>query len=1015
MTDRKFYARLCVVVLLFLAVFGSGCGGGGGGGESGESGGGGESVEIPNSSPNDTSSQPFDLDPNSFAVDDALSTVAITYADGDSPSYVTRNLGLPSSSEGLPVTWTTSNAAALSANGNVTRPSGSNARVILTASVVSGDFRSAKSFDLTVIQARSRTIEQAKAHELLAVEDIEAMNESDDNYEISYSDSGEVLRHVDGKFTDVPVKNADDALDALQSLHEVLGIDDPYEQLALMNTARDDFGAQYSFKQVYSYSNETLEVYGRTVMLSANASGDADFLSSSFIEGDRLNDVYTRYTSEQAESAALGHYAGETGIAVVSADTRRVIYSLGEFEAEPVIAFVVRVTGSTSQGDIDDTVIVNGVDLSVISATSNIRTWTITDTGRDELGELRTFPVTVNVLLNKYLRDNGTPEVQIYSADVAHPVRVRYGTSWTDRAQISAYTNLRTVMKWWRDTFNRNSLDNKGMTVKLITHFTSMNDNACWMPSSEVICVGDIGRASLYDHTRAIGLDTLTHETTHAVISYATGGLPYKNATGAIDDGYADIFGCLRDRDWRHGWRTANDTTNPELGITYFIDKTKCLRDARENVTVSSLSGGTLSTLDDLYHVYETVTPNSYTNDNNGCHTYCRLVTHAAYLMHRDSAGSNGLTWDELGRAWYKSISMGLDATSNFQTVRRNVLRAAKQMGLNEWKLQTIRSAFDRVGITVPHGTLRAQVVDADTWLPIAGANVQLLNPTIPRLYEGRHTDADGYAVLSSDAGSYRVMAYASGYKYKDFRQYLTADKTTRIMIEMVREGTASLDLYIRDENMNLVSGANLRLSFSRGNVDMYIEDVTDSNGRHTFINLPTDYYTLRVRKTGYYEHVYSIPISPGMNYVAEYIYPESQAKYLVYLYDKGSNDFRSNLKGSVYDGTNFHLHSGNAKVFLSNGRPAAEFQAYDSAECIRFTKFSASSYAYYVTWEGASKPDWFAANIYVNLYYKGRIVRRYFPPRDSTSGEYWKAFDISARGIRHDVNEIFTDAPEAD
>lgn len=49
-------------------------------------------------------------------------------------------------------------------------------------------------------------------------------------------------------------------------------------------------------------------------------------------------------------------------------------------------------------------------------------------------------------------------------------------------------------------------------------------------------------------------------------------------------------------------------------------------------------------------------------------------------------------------------------------------------------------------------------------------------------------------------------MSYANGYKSTDFRQYVPADKTTEIVIEMVREGTASLDLYIRDENMNLVS-----------------------------------------------------------------------------------------------------------------------------------------------------------------------------------------------------------------
>ena len=651
MTDEHFSATVCVIFLLFLAVFGLSCGGGGSsssqqdttspdapatftvtfnanGGSSipSVSVNAGETLEQPADPAresfiftgwyrdNGTFSQPFAFgsdgdtvsaditlhaqwlndDPAGFAVDDALALVAITYAAGDKPGYVTQNLGLPSSSEGLAVTWSSSNPDAVSANGSVTRPADSNARVILTASVVSGDFRSARSFDLTIIQARSRTIDEAKAHEAVAVEDIELMNESSDNYEISYSDSGEVLRHVDGKFTDVPVHNADDALDAVQSLHELLGIDDPYEELAPINTARDEFGTQYLFRQVYPNAGEKLEVYGRTVMLSANASGDADFLSSSFIESGKLAEVYTRCTSEQAHDAALGHYAGESGLAVVPAETRKVIYSLENFEAGPVIAFLVRVTGTTTQGAIDDTVIVNGEDLSIIGVMSNVLTWTITDSGRDELGDRRNFPVTVKGLLRKHLRDSGTPEVVVYSGNMEHSVNIAYRSKWLDGHEISGYTGMREILKWWRDTFNRNSLNDKGMTVKLITH-ASLHDNAYWQSSSETIGVGDLSDSLRYDQTRAIGLDTLTHETTHAVIHYETGGLPYRNATGAIDDGYADIFGCLRDKDWRHGWRTANDSTSPELGITYFIDKTQCLRDAREDVTIHSLSDGQLS------------------------------------------------------------------------------------------------------------------------------------------------------------------------------------------------------------------------------------------------------------------------------------------------------------------------------------------------------------------------------------------------------------------------------------
>ena len=1076
MSNRKFFAFLYMSVMLFIAVFGTGCGGGGGSGKSSPASctitfvaNGGSSTPSIIVSKDSTAEQPedpsregyifagwyrdngtfaepfafgadgetisssvtlyaqwIDDNPAGFAVDDALAMLSITYAEGDNPGCVTQNLGLPSSSEGLPITWSSSNSGAVSPSGSVTRPSDGNAGVILTASASSGDFTAAKSFDLTVIQARTRTIDEAKLHEPVTPEDIAFMNESDDNFEITYSESDDILRHVDGRFTDVVVKNADDALDALQSIHEILGIDDPYKELTLFNAARDEFGAQYSFRQVHSTaageSGETLEVYGRSVMVSANASGDTDFLSSSFIETGKLNDVYTRCTPEQAESAALRHYAGETGISVVSSDTRKIVYSLGSYEQEPVIAFIVRVTGTAGSEMIDDSVIVSGADLSIIRVMSNIFTWTITDSGRDELGERKTFPVTVSLFpMRKNLRDSGTPEIRIYNTNQNTPVRISYNSSWNDGHQISAYTNMRTVLKWWKDTFNRNSLDNKGMIVKLITHDTSMNDNACWRSSLEVICIGNIGNSTRYDMTRAMGLDTLTHETTHAVLDYSTGGLIYQNATGAIHDGYADIFGCLRDRDWKHGWRADSSSSDPARGITYFIDKTQCLRDAAETVTVNSISQidsntGTLNTIDDLYNMYKTVAP-TRGNDNNGCHDYCRLVTHAAYLMHQDFAGSKGLTWYELGRVWYKSMSMGLDSTSDFHTVRRNVLRAAKQMGLNAWKLQKIKDAFNRIGVTVPQGVMRVHVVDADTWFPIPGANVQLVNETIPRLYDGEHTDANGYAVVSSDAGSYRVIAYASGYEPIDFRQYLPFNKMTDITIEMAKTGWASMDIYIRDVNMNPIVGANMHLYYKSGGIEIIDRDVTDSNGRYRLINVPAGYYTVRAAKPseGYGEHKYNIAVSPGMNYVSERMFKDTGNSYTAYLY-KGSRSFLdSHLKLNVSGWQNFHVSSENPTAYLSSGRQAAILYSYPSqnVECVNFMNFSGSTYVYYVHWDDASIPNW-DSDIYVKLYYKNKYLRRFGLPGGNSAGTYWKVFTLNS-GRRKDVNETAVDEPEAE
>ena len=92
-----------------------------------------------------------DDDPEQNAVDFAAALVGIIYQDGDNPGYVTRKLTLTNESLGANVSWSSSSGA-VSATGEVNRPSGSNADVVLTATVRSGDKSAAKEFRLTVIK-----------------------------------------------------------------------------------------------------------------------------------------------------------------------------------------------------------------------------------------------------------------------------------------------------------------------------------------------------------------------------------------------------------------------------------------------------------------------------------------------------------------------------------------------------------------------------------------------------------------------------------------------------------------------------------------------------------------------------------------------------------------------------------------------------------------------------------------------------------------------------------------------
>ncbi len=89
-------------------------------------------------------------------VDEAVNTVAITYASGDSQNSVTKNLTLPQSIGEVTVTWASGNTSVISNTGVVTRPE-SDTEVTLTATLTLGDAEETVQITVTVKAAEAVT------------------------------------------------------------------------------------------------------------------------------------------------------------------------------------------------------------------------------------------------------------------------------------------------------------------------------------------------------------------------------------------------------------------------------------------------------------------------------------------------------------------------------------------------------------------------------------------------------------------------------------------------------------------------------------------------------------------------------------------------------------------------------------------------------------------------------------------------------------------------------------------
>jgi Zn-dependent metalloprotease len=106
-----------------------------------------------------------------------------------------------------------------------------------------------------------------------------------------------------------------------------------------------------------------------------------------------------------------------------------------------------------------------------------------------------------------------------------------------DRAAFDAHWGAETVFDYWRNIHNRNSINNAGMAIESFVHVGSNLFNAFWFSNRMYYGDGIGGTNALTT------LDICSHEFGHGIDEY-TGNLAYERESGALDEGFADIWGA---------------------------------------------------------------------------------------------------------------------------------------------------------------------------------------------------------------------------------------------------------------------------------------------------------------------------------------------------------------------------------------------------------------------------------------------------------------------------------------
>lgn len=521
-------------------------------------------------------------------------------------------------------------------------------------------------------------------------------------------DEDGAIRFVQGRFTDRVVNDAGDAINAVSDVSELLGIEDPANQLQV--TCEDEYEGItfYRFQQCH----DGIPVYGRQLVLSVDANGAVTTLGGEFEELSNASISGVKTAEElglpnEAELVlfnAEGVWAPMYKVTVggtsrfLSANTGELVHeeSLLRTHTAQVTHSIDGVSYSFNADDIGGGVfelrdsernlcvydagertlryrrLCEGetVRAAISPMTSDWYVFSSAEIrgknnviGPDRQGTYSLLSDAGNVLFRGARLEDASEARDVWIEDdyKGKSVLQVNDADWSScpPEAIQALTCVAELYDYYDNTLHWKGYDNKNGEYRIVVR-DKMNDK-----------VNCYSYGNLISFSSAMGVDAgvVGHEFAHSVVN---GVLSDEGLCGSIEaqtlnDAYADILSCvsLGNTSWTiaSGKDWGRSAKSPELD-----------HDPRP----ASVGGS---------HWRDFNEPGVDEHDN------MTVISHAAYLMY-----DKGLTMDEIGRIWFGSLWY-LSPTSTFSTCRAAVLSAAAACGLSDEKLSIVESSFDEVGI----------------------------------------------------------------------------------------------------------------------------------------------------------------------------------------------------------------------------------------------------------------------------------------------------------------------------
>jgi Zn-dependent metalloprotease len=284
----------------------------------------------------------------------------------------------------------------------------------------------------------------------------------------------------------------------------------------------------------------------------------------------------------------------------------------------------------------------------------------------------------------------GQPQRTIY--DQKHSTDIALGTvartegsrAVRDPAVNEAYDGFGATYGFFWKVLARNSIDNAGMPILGLVHYSTDYANAFWDGQGHMF-FGD-GDGRLFTRLTA-SLDVIGHELTHGVTQFEA-NLVYQGQSGALNESMSDVFGSLtkqyakKQTAKQADWLIGPDIVGPALK--------PALRSMKAPGSANQYDKQP-ATMDDYV---------STAADNGGVHINSGIPNYAFYVT---ATILGGKAWEKAGRIWYDALrDEKIKPTSGFKAFARATVRQAQiRFGDTSSEVDAVRAGWEKTKVKI--------------------------------------------------------------------------------------------------------------------------------------------------------------------------------------------------------------------------------------------------------------------------------------------------------------------------